>query len=229
MLHAHDDARHRARMAQRRWQLPGDERQILLVRHGSTVGELHERIEHNGVFHSNPALTPDGHVQAEAVGEALAGEDIAQVFVTPLIRTHQTAAPLCARLGHTPLVLPELRESHLGDFEHDFYAQAEAGNPLIAKAFAEQRWDAIPNAEPAGQIEQRVRAGIGAISTKLEPGQTAVAFSHAGTIAEICRLAVLGSEPFAFLHVQNASISRLLITREGRWKLHSFNEVGHLG
>ncbi len=214
-------------MAQRRWQLPDEERQIVLVRHGSTVGELHERIDLEGVSHSNPALTPDGHVQAEAVGKALAGEDIAHIFVTPLTRTHQTAAPLCGRLGRTPLILPELRESHLGDFEHDFYEQAEAGNPLIAKAFAEQRWDAIPNAEPAGQIEQRVRAGIGTIATRLEPGQTAVAFSHAGTIAEICRLTV-GSEPFAFLHVQNASITRLVIGREGRWKLHSFNEVAHL-
>jgi probable phosphoglycerate mutase len=227
MLHGHDDARHRARMAQRRWQLPAHERQIVLVRHGATVGELHEKLAHGDLVHSNPALTHDGHVQAEAVGKALENENIAHVFVTPLTRTHQTAAPLCARLEREPLVEPGLRESHLGDFEHDFYAQAEGGNPVIARVFAEQRWDVIPNAEPAGEIERRVRAGIGAIATMLLPGQTGVAFSHAGTIAEICRLAV-GGEPFAFLNVQNGSITRLLIGADGRWKLHSFNEVAHL-
>ena len=215
-------------MAQKRWRLPHNERQIVLVRHGSTIGQLHDGLAHDGRVHSNPVLTDDGHAQAEAVARALAGEEFAHVFVTPLVRTHQTAAPLCAKQGREPLVLPELCEVHLGDFEHDFYDQAEAGNPLIAQAFAEQRWDVIPNGEPADLFEQRARSGIDAIAAMLEPGQSALAFSHAATIAEICRLAV-GAEPFAFLSVQNASISRLLITVDGRWKLHSFNEVAHLG
>ena len=42
------------------------------------------------------------------------------LFVTPLARTQQTAAPLADELALEPLVEPDLREVYLGDWEGMF-------------------------------------------------------------------------------------------------------------
>jgi probable phosphoglycerate mutase len=46
-------------------------------------------------------------------------------------------------------------------------------------------------------------------------------------IGEICRQAT-GSEPFAFTHAANGSLTRLVVLTDGRWRLRTFNETGHL-
>src|SRR2546429_8875525 len=88
--------------------------EILLVRHGESApareGEDFPLVDGQG----DPALDPVGHVQAEAVAERLANEDISAIYVSTLQRTAQTAAPLAARLGLTPAVEPGLREVYLG-------------------------------------------------------------------------------------------------------------------
>ena len=68
--------------------------------------------------HGDPALAPEGEEQAERVGERLARLPIDAIYVTTLRRTHQTAAPLAARLGLRPMVEPDLREVHLGEWHH---------------------------------------------------------------------------------------------------------------
>jgi probable phosphoglycerate mutase len=55
----------------------------------------------------------------------------------------------------------------------------------------------------------------------------AVTVAHGGVIGEICRQAT-GSRPFAFVHSDNGSISRLVVHDGGRWMLRSFNDVCHL-
>ena len=44
--------------------------------------------------HGDPPLAPEGELQAQALADRLAGEDLSGLFVTPLQRTAQTAAPL---------------------------------------------------------------------------------------------------------------------------------------
>jgi len=64
-------------------------------------------------------LTDLGHAQAAQAAEQLAALPLASIVVTGLSRTHQTAAPLVARLGGrlTPIVEPGLNERHWGDLE----------------------------------------------------------------------------------------------------------------
>ncbi|TAE33615.1 MAG: phosphoglycerate mutase [Cytophagales bacterium] len=45
------------------------------------------------------SLSAAGHVRARALAERLASEDIDSIFVTPYLRTAQTATPLASRLG----------------------------------------------------------------------------------------------------------------------------------
>ena len=51
---------------------------------------------------------------------------------------------------------------------------------------------------------------------------------HGGVIAEICRQAT-ASRPFAFVHADNCSISRVVVFADGRRMLRSFNDTNHLG
>jgi len=46
-------------------------------------------------------------------------------------------------------------------------------------------------------------------------------------IGEACRQAT-HSRPFAFVHSDNGSMSRLVVRANGKWQLRSFNEISHL-
>ena len=51
-------------------------------------------------------------------------------------------------------------------------------------------------------------------------------FSHGAAIGEILAQAT-GSEPFAFVGADNASISRLVVTPD-RWIIRGYNDTAHL-
>lgn len=214
---------------QHRFRLPADATEILLVRHGASApvraGELHP-LDDDG--HGDPELAPEGLEQADAVAERLVEEEVSAVFVTGLQRTLQTAAPFLERTGLEPVVVPELREVHLGDWEGgEFRMRMQDGDPLAWQAVAEERWDLFPNAESMETFAARVKAGVERVADGIGPGATGAAFVHAAVIGEICRQAT-ASRPFAFIHAENGSISRLVVFGDGRWLLRAFNETRHL-
>jgi probable phosphoglycerate mutase len=101
------------------------------------------------------------------------------------------------------------------------------GDPLAMRLAAEERWDLIPGAESGDELAARVRAGIEALVQRTGPGRVAAAVVHGGVIGEICRQAT-GSRPFAFIHSDNGSITRLVVLGDGRWLVRSFNDTAHL-
>jgi probable phosphoglycerate mutase len=216
------------RFAQRPFAPPPDATEVVLVRHGASADAIEGEAFPLIGDHSDPPLSPEGRRQADEVGERLAGEALRAVFVTPLQRTAQTAEPLCARVGLQPTVMEDLREVHLGEWEGGEYRiRAARRDPLVRRVFEEQRWDVIPGAEPMHALAARVRGGVGEIVRAVGPGATAAAFLHGGVIGEVCRQAT-GSRALAFVHVDNASVSRLVVFPSGRWLLRTFNETGHL-
>jgi probable phosphoglycerate mutase len=213
---------------QRAFAVPPDATEVVLVRHGASAaavpGEAFEMVE----GHSDPPLAPEGEHQAKLVAERLGGEDFAGLFVTPLQRTAQTAAPLAAVTGLEPVVVPELREVGLGEWEGgELRIRAAHRDPKFFEVVAAERWDVIPGAEPAEEFAERVRAGLEKVVAAVGSGATAVAVVHGGVIGELARQAT-GSRPFAFVHSDNCSITRIVVFAEGRWLLRSFNDVAHL-
>lgn len=178
--------------------------------------------------HGDPHLHPDGVVQAELMAERLAStaEPIDAIYVTNLTRTQQTAAPLAARLGLEPIVEPDLREVFLGDWEGgEMRRRVADGDPIAHEMYRQQRWDVIPNAEPAAEFEARVRRGIERIAAA-HPDQLVAAVVHGGVIGQAMNIAS-GATGFTFTGASNASITHLVIETD-RWVVRCYNDTGHL-
>jgi 2,3-bisphosphoglycerate-dependent phosphoglycerate mutase len=210
---------------QRALTAPEGAQEVLLVRHGAC-----DPPPPDGLIggRSDPSLNERGRGEAAAAAERLAGERVGAVFTTPLRRTAETAAPIVERHGLEPVVLPELVEVYLGEWEgHGIHDRGSRGDPELTRVLSEQRWDLIPGAEPGDVFAERVRAGIERVADAAPDGAVSVAVTHSAVIAEFCRQ-ITGSEPFAFLHNTNGSLTRLFRMPDRRWVLISFNETTHL-
>jgi probable phosphoglycerate mutase len=216
------------RYSQHAFTPPPGATEIILIRHGASAdaipGEPFPLID----GHGDPPLSPAGEQQARALAERLADEPLTALFVTGLARTVQTAAPLAERLGIQPVVVPELREVKLGDWEAgEFRIRSRLRDPIAVRAFAEERWDVIPGGESMDSLAERVRRGVDSILEQVGPDATAAAVLHGGVIGEVCRQAT-DSRPFAFVHSDNCSVSRLVVLPDGRRLLRTFNDTAHL-
>ncbi|MEV4224589.1 histidine phosphatase family protein [Nonomuraea sp. NPDC049725] len=211
---------------QSRFRTPAGAAEVLLVRHGESEPARPDRPFPLVDGHGDPELAPEGREQAERVARRLAAERVDAVYVTTLRRTAQTAAPLAARLGLAPVVEPGLREVHLGEWEGGLFRRMVAeGHPAARRMTAEERWDAIPGAEPAAAFSGRVRDALARLAAAHPDGRIVVV-THAGVIAEALAQAT-GSRPFAFLGADNGSVSHLVLTG-ARWVLRRFNDTAHL-
>jgi probable phosphoglycerate mutase len=214
---------------QRPFVLPDGAVEVILARHGSVDHRPSDRlVEADGMIGAqrDPDLSELGRRQAIALAQRLRVLAPRALFVTPLARTQQTAAPLADELRLEPLVEPGLREVYLGDWEGLFGRHPDQG-PMVRRMREVGRWDVIPNAEPMEQLSQRVSDALERVADAGAPSGTVVAVVHGGIVAEACRQ-VTGSRPFAFLHAENASITRLVRLDHDRWELHGFNDVAHL-
>jgi probable phosphoglycerate mutase len=209
--------------------LPEGATEVLLIRHGSSApavpGVRFPLVDGRG----DPPLSEAGHAQARAVAGRLAEEGLRRLYVTPLRRTHETAAPLAAATGLVPDVVAELAEVRLGDWEGGEYrVRAGRGDPIVKAVFEQQRWDLIPGGESLDVLGARVRLGMQRIVAETGPDAVAAVVVHGAVIGELCRQAT-DSRPFAFVHSDNGSLSRIIVSDDGRWMLRSFNDTTHLG
>jgi probable phosphoglycerate mutase len=212
---------------QLRFELLPGATELILVRHGESEASIEGRDFPLVDGHGDPPLSAEGRLQADAVADRLAGERFGAIYVTPLRRTSETAAPLARRVSLTPVVEPDLREVFLGEWEGGLYRQkVSERDPIAVRMFTEQRWDVIPGAESSTSLSARVGGAARRIATA-HPDERVVVFAHGGSIGVLLAEAT-GSEPFAFVGSDNAAISRLVVSAE-RWILRGFNDTAHLG
>jgi len=215
-----------AEQRQLRFIAPPGSATLLLVRHGESepVRDGHPVPLLGGA--SDPALDPVGVEQAGRVAARLHGEDVAAIYVTPLRRTAQTAAPLAERLGLEPRVEPDLREVFLGEWEGGgFRRHVREQHPVALRMRAEGRWDVIPGAEPGEAFAARVRAGVERIAAA-HPDQRVVVVVHGGVIGQAIANAT-GAGPLAFAWADNGSISEIVV-HGADWVVRSYNDTSHL-
>lgn len=214
----------RPRRGERDWGGPSTS--LILVRHGQVESDVEGTPMplHNG--HGNPSLSAIGRHQAELVAPRLAALGPDAIYASCLHRAAQSAEPLAALTGISPVADPDLREVFLGEWEAGVYRRKLAeGHPLVTEIFHQQRWDLIPGAERHEDFSERVERLVRRITSAHE-GETVVLFTHAGFVAEILARAT-GSQRFAFIGSDNASVSELLVA-QGRRVLRRFNDISHL-
>jgi probable phosphoglycerate mutase len=215
-----------ATVAEYRFRLPTDATEIFIVRHGASADAVAgEPYPFLGRW-SNPELSPAGREQADRIADRLEHEPIRAIYVSSLRRTHQSAAPLAARLGLAPTEDPELREAHMGEWEGYLWRQRiEERHPLAMRMIDEQRWDILPGCEDPEEFATRVRAALARIADR-HRGETVAVFTHGGVIGQTIGDAV-GADPFPFNASDNGAIAQLVRTST-RWKVRRFNDTTHL-
>ena len=211
---------------QQKFVRPVGATEILLIRHGesraATEGEPFPLVNGQG----DPELAQTGREQAEKLSQRLADHVIDAVYVTNLRRTHETAAPLCARKGMIPTVVEDLREVHLGEWEGGlFRIKAHQNHPKIVAMREQQEWGKIPGGESNAELNARVARGLNRIIEK-HPDQVIAVVVHGGVIGSVLSQAT-NSEPFAFVGADNGSISHL-VAHQGRLSVRRFNDTSHL-
>jgi 2,3-bisphosphoglycerate-dependent phosphoglycerate mutase len=214
---------------QSRFVRPPGACELILVRHGESQPADPDQPFPLVDGHGDPPLhEPDGVEQARLACERLlaSGERFAAVYVTNLQRTRQTAQVLLDRLGVEPVVEPDLREVHLGEWEGGLFRKKVAeGDPLAMQMYTEERWDVIPGAEPTEAFAARVRGAVSRIA-ETHPDQTVAVFTHGGVIGQIVSDAT-GSRRFAFTGSDNCGITHL-VAIGGRWVVRTWNDTAHL-
>jgi probable phosphoglycerate mutase len=207
------------------FSLPAGATEVILVRHGSSGPHTNPLIGGR----NDPPLTPLGRDQADALSQRLGALPITSMFVTPLRRTMQTAAPLAAMLRLDPVVVPEFSEVYLGILEAEGGLQTMKSNhaELRTRVLAEESWSVIPEAEAMESLAARVGVGLERAADETGPDRLGVAIVHGGVIAEACRQ-ITGSRPFAFFTAENCGVTHVVRTSERQWLLQSYNDTSHL-
>lgn len=215
-----------AEYGQRPFHPPTGATEILLVRHGQSApfvdGVLFDLVDGQG----DPPLSAHGRDQARRIAERLGSLEIDAIYVTTLQRTSQTIEPLAGRLGLRPVVEPDLREVHLGEWEGGLYRRmAVERHPAFVEMDLSQDWGAVPGGESSASLRTRVRSAIERIHAA-HGGRRVVVVSHGGAIGAILAEAT-GARSLAFASADNASISQLIIHGD-RWIVRRFNDTNHL-
>ena len=173
---------------------------------------------------ADPELAEQGHVQAQRVLQALAGEDVTALYTSPSRRARETAAPLERALGLTAEVDDGLAEF---DSKDTSYVPVEE-----LKAAGDPRYTALVHGDLYSHdvdpvaFRARVVEAVERIAAR-HPGGRAVLFSHAGAVNAAAG-AVLGQERTIWFAPAYCSITRLAFARDGRRGVVSLNETGHV-
>jgi broad specificity phosphatase PhoE len=128
-----------------------------------------------------PGLTTLGQTQANAIAATLHANGYDGVYVSDMVRTSLTAAPLAAERGIPPVVVAGLQEVDAGIFEGRSGLIAGLGYALPPVAWVlGARFVPVLGGENGNQFEARVNS---AVDTIYATGETnPVIFSHGATM-----------------------------------------------
>jgi 2,3-bisphosphoglycerate-dependent phosphoglycerate mutase len=220
--------------------------EVLLIRHGEPAWDR------DGLSVDNPSLTRRGHHQAQAMAEHLAGHPglgIDEIWVSPLARAQETAAPLAARTGIEPRTLDWLAEIGAPRFQG---TPTEAVAQVFAQGWArplDDLWDGLPGGESFRAFHHRVVTGMtGALASMgasrlsddpalwhlPQPERRVAIVAHGGTNATAIAF-LLGIPPvpwewlrFVTAHASLSVLAPLAIADGHAFSLHPFGSVSHL-
>jgi 2,3-bisphosphoglycerate-dependent phosphoglycerate mutase len=197
---------------------------LLLLRHGETAWNAETRIQGQ----LDIALNERGLWQAERLAQALAGEDLAAVYSSDLLRAHATAAALARHHGLPVLADAALRERGFGRFEGLTYAEIEARFPEDALRWKRREAGFGPGGgEPLAAFYARSVAAVARVAAA-HAGQAIAVVAHGGVLDCVHRAAAgVALDAPRTWQLGNAAINRLLFV-EDRFVLVGWDDRAHL-
>jgi len=191
---------------------------LLLIRHGQTPTNLSGALD---TAAPGPGLTDLGHAQADAVPAALAGVPLDGIYVSGLVRTHLTAAPLVSATGLSPQVHEGLNEISAGTLEGRADAAAVDDYRRCGSHWAHGDLDAaLPGAETGHEFVQRFESAIRHIAASHGGDATVAVFGHGAAIRVFATIAAgLDPETPAERGLLNTGLVELSGDPAGGWQM----------
>ena len=193
--------------------------ELLLIRHALPVRR--ELVEGP----ADPELSEAGLAQAEHLADYLAGEALHAIYVSPMRRAVQTAAPLAARLGLAPWVVDDVAEFDRNANEYVPVEELKAANDPRWLQMVDSEWDG--HEETLAEFVARTHTAIERI-IDAHGGERIAIVCHGGVInAYLAR--VLGMpDSRGFFYPNYTSIHRIMAARTGQRQILTVNETWHL-
>lgn len=152
---------------------------VVLVRHALARG--------HGSFQGqrDAPLTAGGRRQLPALINKLEGSAVDAIYCSDLSRAQATAAVLARRWDVAPLIRPNLREMHFGEWEGLSWAEVLERFPRIARRWlTEFPQPRVPGSEPFADFKKRVAHELQGI-VAANRGRRVVVVTHAGVIRAV--------------------------------------------
>jgi broad specificity phosphatase PhoE len=149
---------------------------LLLIRHAETTANARHLLD---TAPPGADLTDRGREQAADLATALEDVDLDAIYVSDLVRTQQTAAPLAAARDLEPRVRPGVREIQAGDYE-----MAPDDGSWDAYLGVLYRWaEGEPHARiPGGESGAEVMQRFDAVVAEAARHDSAAIISHGAVI-----------------------------------------------
>src|SRR3954452_21733538 len=149
-----------------------------LMRHGQTFANVSGALD-TGMPGAD--LTALGHEQARAAGEVLHDLPVTGLYVSRLVRTHQTVTPLAGVSGLTPVELGGLHEISAGSFEMRTDQESVHGYIGTVASWISGDWGVrMPGGESGLEFVERYTADVRAIAA--DGHREALLVSHGAAI-----------------------------------------------
>ena len=185
---------------------------IIAIRHGETAWNVNTRIQGQ----LDIGLNETGRWQAHRVALALAGEPIAALYSSDLLRAWDTALSISNATGLAVQTVEGLRERSFGMFEGKTFHEIEAQWPDQALRWRQRE----PAFEPGGgesllRFRERITLTVQTLAAQ-HPGEQILMVAHGGVMDVLYRAATRQEiQARRTWDLGNATINRLLWTPEG--------------
>jgi broad specificity phosphatase PhoE len=157
---------------------------LYLIRHGEVEDGYHR------VFGGkiDMKLSPRGHEQAQALARHLRPQLFHAIYVSPMKRARQTAAPLAAGRAGPVVVVPELREVDFGEWTGlNFQQVLERFEAHAYEWLRHLEQATVPGGETASDLRARIEPPVRRI-LRSHAGQSVAVVAHGGVVRVILAL-----------------------------------------
>jgi probable phosphoglycerate mutase len=195
---------------------------LILVRHAETEWNQQRRIQGGG---SNIPLNEKGLAQAQDIANYFDGQNIKEVYSSPLLRASVTAEAIAQRLKLETVHDERLKEIDAGELEG--VAVAEVGgrfSKILAPGEEEEDLPRLPGGETLKELQERAWSTVEDILHK-HSDETVILVTHYFVILTIiCTVLELPLRRIDRFRLGNGSIS-VIERKDGVLRLMSFNEI----